>query len=102
MIALTQSTTPLYLRTSELYQSFQQNVNEDVDINNSNEITMIPSVNCKADETITTQEELVHLCHTLRYWGVPGISQGIMEAVLVPWTWIGTVSHTNLELSLHI
>ena len=96
MIAITQATTPVYLKSSELYRSFYENKEED---DGNNEI-MIPLVNCKPDETVSSQEDLFHLCHTLRYWGVPGVSRTIVEAAFGPvdMDWNSMVEEFGSEL----
>ena len=41
---------------------------------------MLPLLFCKQDESIHSQVDLVHLCHTFRFWGVPDIPELTMKA----------------------
>lgn len=76
-IVLTKATTPVYLQSSDTFQQFFEGF--DNDTNKSEEIT-IPSQYCKLDETVLCQEDLVQLCHTIRYWGVHGVSLAVVDA----------------------
>ena len=76
MISLTKSKVPDFLRNSELYSSLYHN-EDDVE---EKDVITIPSMYCKMDEIISSHADAIHLCHTLRYWGVSHKSTALMEA----------------------
>ena len=57
------SSIPEYLHNSDLYKTFQEGENE------SDQNFSVPAKFCKIDDSVHSQEDLVHLCHSLRYWG---------------------------------
>ena len=88
MISLTKSKIPDFLRICELYCSLHDN--ED-GVEEKNVIT-IPSMYCKMDEFISSHADAMHLCHTLRYWGVSQKSSALMKAafddLIIDWNLI--------------
>ena len=73
MQAVTYLTIPEYLRNSDLFKKFKEGEYEVEDI-------IVPAKYCKTDDSVNSQEDLVHLCHTLRYWGVAELPQSIILA----------------------
>ena len=69
------SSVPLYLRSSELYKTLK--CNEAVE---PNDFILIPDKYCKLDDTVNCQDDLMDLCHAVRYWGVPEIPYSLMGA----------------------
>ena len=84
LIAITKETTPAYLRTSELFQTFHERKEsiEGVDGDDDDSTVMIPFRFCKPNESIYSQYDLMHYCHSVRYWGMPQISREIIKAAL--------------------
>ena len=73
MLAITKATVPTYLQGSLLYKELSDDYNNDP-------IIFFPSQFCKYDDSIHSQEDLVHLCHTLRFWGVANLPRSIIAA----------------------
>ena len=96
MISLTKSKVPDFLRNSELYYSLHDNENgvEEQDV------VTIPSMYCKINEIIASHADAMHLCHTLRYWGVSEKSSALMEAafgeLMIDWNLITNVFGSEL------
>ena len=88
MISLTKSKVPDFLRNSELYCS----LHGDGDGVEEEDVVQIPSIYCKMDEIIASHADAMHLCHTLRYWGVSEKSSALMEAafddLMIDWNLI--------------
>ena len=76
MVLVTPSTIPEYLRSSELYLNLCEGLSE----HEENEEILLPTMYYKIDESVMSQNDLVHLCHTLRYWGVSELPQAIIDA----------------------
>ena len=74
-VTLTLNTVPEYLHDSKLYQVFQEEHDSDQNFS-------VPAKYCKKDDSVHSQEDLVHLCHSLRYWGVTELPQTIISAAL--------------------
>ena len=100
MVAVTFSTIPEYLRNSELYKTFQAGENE-VSGDHMEKDILVPARYYKMDESVNSQEDLVHLCHTLRYWGVAEFPPSIILAAFsgVELEWDEIVNEFSVELS---
>jgi len=68
------SSIPEYLHNSQLYKTFQEGEHD------SDQNFSVPAKFCKIDDSVHSQEDLVHLCHSLRYWGVAELPQTIISA----------------------
>ena len=82
MVAVIFSSIPEYLRSSELYKSFEEGEYEDDDNEgkDKDQGILFPAKNFKISDAVSSQADLVHLCHTLRYWVVPELPQSIISA----------------------
>jgi ankyrin repeat protein len=72
MITLQYSTVPAYLRSSTFC----------VSLTDDNDEISIPNINCKLDESINSEEDLVHLLSTLQFWGVDSMPSSVVVAAL--------------------
>ena len=80
MISIKKSAIPNYLKSSDFYRSLDDEEDEEI---------TIPIQNLKLKESIRSQDDLAHLCHTLRYWGVSGVPEVIIKAAFkggINWT----------------
>jgi len=105
MISIKKSTTPTYLKNSEFYNSLQDDDDDDDDEDDVQDekgyIMTIPIETCKFDETINSQEDLMHLCRTIRYWGEHEIPEVIYETAFGPihFDWSVVVEEFGAELT---
>ena len=72
MISIQRSQIPDYLHSSEFYLALGVEEGEEFSI---------PKQNLKLNATVNSPDDVVHLLHTMRYWGIPGIPQQIVKYI---------------------
>jgi hypothetical protein len=73
MISVKLAEVPSYLHKSELFQTYKDNEDADID-----EIISVPSGCLHKSDIVRNEHDVVGLLHTLRYWGVVEVPENVI------------------------